>query len=803
MAQQNNKRSGISIVKKLAGMNVLICLLVLGIVGITLFSFLDVRQGIATLIDQEVAQMLKNAKIERDLSTVFADTSLLVATFTDVQSVLETEGDRLSGILQDTLAQIEADNTRLSAPVREFEQAFKTLLEHCAAIQEHQQRIETDAAQFEQLLAELDALVAERMLEGSALELSALENLGAVMPGYHETLLNVAIQLNAMIQAHLGIQEVEQEYAQQISQLLDELAADLLVINSTGQAFQPLGAQLTALTQQYQQHIANLAAELKIFQEQLRMLRTAETRVKQALANMDEALAGASEALQQRADGRIRAALILILSLSAVMIVALVGVSVYGVRMVQPLRTLVATAERLANGDLTETIKESRSHDEIGQLLTAMKRMFETFQRVVSQVKTSSDNVADGSQAMSASSAEMSEGATSQAAAAEEASSSMEQMAANIRQNADNALQTEKIAIQAANDARESGAAVAEAVNAMREIVQKIAIIDDITRQTRLLSLNATIEAARAQEHGKGFAVVAAEVRNLAERSQAASTEITELAGTSMSVAEQAGAMLTRLVPDIQKTSELVQEISAASKEQTSGTDQINRAIQQLDTVTQQNSATSEELSATAEELASQAEMLQQTIAFFNVGQAAESRRKPASQAPQAVSEAAPARPPRSAGQSSGAIRVIYEQPEVVKAVADQRQGVIFVTWQTLRRDEIVKACCQAQLEEVRNGRRVIVVDSSAARGGASQAVQTWFAEELFPALNEAGLQAIITVAPQNAAVRLSAKQWTRTGAPFGFDMYETDSLDAAKTLARTILHQPDFDAFDEEFERY
>jgi methyl-accepting chemotaxis protein len=180
-------------------------------------------------------------------------------------------------------------------------------------------------------------------------------------------------------------------------------------------------------------------------------------------------------------------------------------------------------------------------------------------------------------------------------------------------------MQTEKIAVKAAADAQDGGVAVAETVNAMQEIAKKISIIEDIARQTRLLSLNATIEAARAQEHGRGFAVVASEVRSLAERSQVAAEEINQLASSSVDIAGKAGEMLKKLVPDIQKTAELVQEISAASGEQNSGAGQINRAIQQLDQVIQQNAATSEEMASTAEELASQAEMLQNTIEFFKV----------------------------------------------------------------------------------------------------------------------------------------------------------------------------------------
>jgi methyl-accepting chemotaxis protein len=354
-------------------------------------------------------------------------------------------------------------------------------------------------------------------------------------------------------------------------------------------------------------------------QEQLRALVTAEARVRQAMSSVDEELAGTSNELQHDVDGNIRSSLLLILSLSGGMIVVLILVSGYGVKMVQPLRSLAAIADRLANGDLTGMIAETRSRDEIGQLSSAMKRMLRTLQDVVLQVKMSAANVATGSQDMSGSATEMSNGTTSQASATEEASASMEEMAANIRQNADNALQTEHIALKAADDARESGKAVTEAVEAMREIAKKVAIIEDITSQTRLLSLNATIEAARAGEQGKGFAVVAAEVRTLAEHSRTAAAEITQLTSSSVIKAERAGEKLGKLVPDIQRTAELVQEISASSKEQTAGTAQINQAIQQLDQVTQQNAATSEELAATTEELAAQAEQLQQVIAFFTL----------------------------------------------------------------------------------------------------------------------------------------------------------------------------------------
>jgi len=285
-------------------------------------------------------------------------------------------------------------------------------------------------------------------------------------------------------------------------------------------------------------------------------------------------------------------------------------------KMVSNLNVTAQAADRIAGGDLTANVKVLSEKDTLGK---ALSNMVEKLREVVSDVKAAANNVAGGSQQMSSTSEEMSQGATEQAASAEEASSSMEQMAANIKQNSDNAQQTEKISQKAAEDAKEGGSAVTETVTAMKEIAEKISIIEEIARQTDLLALNAAIEAARAGEHGKGFAVVASEVRKLAERSQTAAGEISRLSGSSVEVAEKAGEMLNRMVPDIQKTAELVQEISAAGNEQNTGAEQINKALQQLDQVIQQNASASEEMASTAEELSSQAEQLQSAIAFFSI----------------------------------------------------------------------------------------------------------------------------------------------------------------------------------------
>jgi methyl-accepting chemotaxis protein len=288
--------------------------------------------------------------------------------------------------------------------------------------------------------------------------------------------------------------------------------------------------------------------------------------------------------------------------------------------MVTATKEISEKTKLIAKGDMTVEIKPRSENDE---QIIALSDMIKAVGDIVKQVQRSSDDIADASLQMSANSQQVSDGASQQASAAELISSSMEEMTANIQQNTDNAQQTEKIATKAASEIIEGSKNVSMTVLVMKKIAEKVSIIGDIAFQTNILALNAAVEAARAGEHGRGFAVVAAEVRKLAERSHTAANEINELTKSSVEVADRAGKQLEAIVPYIQKTAKLVQEISAASIEQNSGANQINTAINQLNKVTQHNAASAEEMATSSEELSDQADNLKDLISFFNVDEKA------------------------------------------------------------------------------------------------------------------------------------------------------------------------------------
>jgi len=344
-------------------------------------------------------------------------------------------------------------------------------------------------------------------------------------------------------------------------------------------------------------------------------------------------------------------AIILALALAALVIGA--GFAFWVTRSItRPINEAVGAANALAEGDLSVIIQVD-SKDEVGQLLAAMQGMAGKLGEIIGEVRSAADNLSNASGQVSATAQSLSQSASEQAASVEESTASMEEMSASIVQNTENAKRTDGMASSAARQAVDGGEAVGRTVEAMKSIAEKIGIVDDIAYQTNLLALNAAIEAARAGEHGKGFAVVAAEVRKLAERSQVAAQEIGNVARDSVKLAERAGSLLGEMVPSIRKTSDLVQEIAAASQEQSSGVGQINGAMGQLNQATQQNASASEELAATAEELGGQAAQLQELMTFFQLADAGRSataarRIAPAARAQRAT---APAVQPRAAGR--------------------------------------------------------------------------------------------------------------------------------------------------------
>ncbi|QTA80837.1 Methyl-accepting chemotaxis protein, double CACHE and HAMP domains-containing [Desulfonema limicola] len=284
--------------------------------------------------------------------------------------------------------------------------------------------------------------------------------------------------------------------------------------------------------------------------------------------------------------------------------------------IIKPLQNGIDIADQIAEGNLAVNVEVS-TNDEIGQLTGALKKMTDQIRKIVTDVKTvatnvsnSSNNVSEMSNHLSASAEQLSQATSQQAASAEQVSASMEQMTAGIRQNADNASETERISLKASEYAEKGKESVDNTLEAMKQISEKINIIEEISRQTDMLALNAAIEAARAGKYGKGFAVVALEVRKLSDKSKKAANQISGFASSSVKIAENASRMLEQIVLNTQKTTELVQEIRISSNEQDAGVNQINQAVQQLDLIIQSNAQSSEELASTSVELSSNAQKM-------------------------------------------------------------------------------------------------------------------------------------------------------------------------------------------------
>jgi methyl-accepting chemotaxis protein len=384
--------------------------------------------------------------------------------------------------------------------------------------------------------------------------------------------------------------------------------------------------QLAALGEPLARYRKSVAQAIDMAQSDIAsgtgMMQAADKRFLEIDAALDkflneqkkEAAEMIAAAIQRAANSMNTGVATFVLALAVAVSIALVLAG----RIVAPLREAIRAASSIAGGDLNNAIS-STARDETGDLLRALAEMQHKLTEIIGEVRMAADNLGNAAGQVSATANSLSQSSSEQAASVEETTASIEQMTASITQNTENARLTDGMAAKAAREAAEGATAVGRTVENMKSIAGKIGIIDDIAYQTNLLALNAAIEAARAGEHGKGFAVVAAEVRKLAERSQVAAQEIGQLAGSSVAMAEQAGRLLDQMVPSIRKTSDLVQEIAAASQEQSAGVGQINGAMGQLNKATQQNASASEELAATSEEMGGQATQLQELMVFFRV----------------------------------------------------------------------------------------------------------------------------------------------------------------------------------------
>ncbi len=366
--------------------------------------------------------------------------------------------------------------------------------------------------------------------------------------------------------------------------------------------------------------LAKNMAAAKVIQKKFRdvvhsmedTLGVLKTRVKTELLTNEEIFNKKSVQLQQQFT-----IVLIIISIIISLLMFIIARSILRQLGADPLE-VKKLVDAIAAGDLSTDLSAINEKKQVG-VYAAMINMQKKLVFVVEQIQTNSNQISSAAAQVSDTASSLSGAASEQAASVEQTSASIEQMGASISQNSENAQATDKIANESATAAAEGGEAVCGTVEAMMQIAEKISIIEDIAYQTNMLALNAAIEAARAGDHGKGFAVVAAEVRKLAERSQIAASEISGLSGDSVKVAEKAGMLLEKMVPDISRTAELVQEITAASEEQASGVGQVSSAMQQLDKVTQQNAAGSEQLAATAEEMQAQSTNLQQVVSFFRL----------------------------------------------------------------------------------------------------------------------------------------------------------------------------------------
>jgi methyl-accepting chemotaxis protein len=589
-------------------------------IGIGLIIFITLIIGIIgyralNKVEEEVSETSYINKIENNILRVLnnqekyylnQDERLIEKINSDLSAIKEMAHD-LKLLLED-----ENDKQHITSLIKDldnYENVFGNFVEdqklrhhELEQLNSETNKITSQITNLESSLAnELKDRIADAELRAKIQEFMVLYELSSYIHVLKENALN--FDLSGKVQYINNFNKTYSETETKIQELLP-----LLKNTDKEKDIKKIQEELVVFKKEFEELVAT---DKNLKKEDAELVSTAELAIREA-EDVNKHLTAKMHENISKADMQIIifiiAGLLLAILIGTTITRSITGVINKGVRF----------AQEIANGDLTAEIDVDQK-DEIGQLAKALQRMADKLREIVGIITNGADTITMASQELSANSEEMSQGNSEQASTAEEVSSTMEEMVANIQQNSDNAKETEKISVKASGGMSQVGKASKDSLVSIKEIAEKITIINDIAFQTNILALNAAVEAARAGEHGKGFAVVAAEVRKLAERSKVAADEVDVLSKNSVNLTEDSQKLLQDFIPEIEKTARLVQEISAASSEQNSGADQVNNAIQQLNQVIQQNTAASEEMATSAEELSGQAEQLREAIAFFKV----------------------------------------------------------------------------------------------------------------------------------------------------------------------------------------
>lgn len=606
------------ITKKLLLANALICAAFILLITVVFFSFRSVENVLTTVFEKETKQIVENSRVSRELARLLADMNLLSSTFYGNDALLNEASKRLAG---EVGALIErSENEEMKSVIGRLEAAMAGVFEQARTVNKARSVIETIGDDIDRTLNALDQTISDTMIDRMTAgeDTAGIEQVGILVSGYRETLTRLSMRfLKLGLDFFKQLPEMEEH---PMLSLLDDLMLRLQTLSASIRPIAEKGEYLTARVREYREAILGFHDVALGLSERLDRLDLTKEEILARIGAMDAAMADQAETAARRLSREIGQARIFNFFIFLVTIPVILFSWFVARSIKRPVQQVTWYIDRMAGGEIPERITEEYKGD-FNRIRNNLNKMIQAFARFAVDVRGAAEQVAAGSQQLSASAEQVSQGTALQASSVEEITSSMEEMNAMVSQNAENARENATIAEKAARDAEEGSKALAETVQAMKRISEKILIIEEIAGQTNMLALNAAIEAARAGEYGKGFAVVASEVRELARNTANAAKEINLLSAANLDIAEKTGALLAEMVAGIRKTAELTRDISTSGAEQAGGIAEVNNAIQQLDHVIQENAASAEEVASTSREFSSQAERLLEVASFFRIAE--------------------------------------------------------------------------------------------------------------------------------------------------------------------------------------